>query len=330
MELRGEYRIPLPREDVWALLNDPEVLRDCLPGCESLERTGDGGFAAKVTTKIGPVKATFNGTVTLSGLNPPTSYTISGEGKGGVAGFASGNADVNLAEEDGGTVLTYVANAQVGGKLAQLGSRLIDATAKKLADQFFSCLAARAGVSIDVTGADDAFTAEATPGAEGVSGEPVGGVGTSGAFGTAPAGTLTPGSIPVELLPGATIPPAGTGVPIIPEAVPANIPAEIPDVTLEDRQSARSVARDAPPATVAGFAGRSIPDGEFRGDALDAAEEPLPEDLEPSASGERVDEAANEIENEIEGKAAIGFLGGPYVWGLIVLVVLGVIWFVMF
>ena len=105
MELKGEYRIPAPRERVWAMLNDPAVLKDCIPGCESLEGSPAEGFAARVTTKVGPVKATFNGEVKLSNVNPPESYTISGEGKGGVAGFAKGGADVHLAEDGGGTVL---------------------------------------------------------------------------------------------------------------------------------------------------------------------------------------------------------------------------------
>ena len=131
MELKGEYRIPAPRERVWAMLNDPNVLRECIPGCESLEGSPAEGFAARVTTKVGPVKATFNGQVTLSNVKPPESYTISGEGKGGVAGFAKGGADVHLAEDGAGTVLTYAVNAQVGGKLAQLGSRLIDSTVQE-------------------------------------------------------------------------------------------------------------------------------------------------------------------------------------------------------
>ncbi len=144
MELKGEYRIPAPRERVWAMLNDPAVLRECIPGCESLDGSAAEGFAARVTTKVGPVKATFNGQVKLSNVKPPESYTISGEGKGGVAGFAKGGADVHLAEDGAGTLLTYAVNAQVGGKLAQLGSRLIDSTAKKLADQFFGCFASKA------------------------------------------------------------------------------------------------------------------------------------------------------------------------------------------
>ena len=145
MELKGEYRIAAPRDQVWVMLNDPDVLRECIPGCESLEGSAADGFSARVTTKVGPVKATFTGSVALTNVNPPESYRISGEGKGGVAGFAKGGADVHLAADGAETVLTYSANAQVGGKLAQLGARLIDSTAKKLADQFFACFAAKAG-----------------------------------------------------------------------------------------------------------------------------------------------------------------------------------------
>ena len=138
MDMTGEYRIPAPREKVWAALNDPETLRASLPGCESLERTRRHQFVATVVAKVGPVKAKFNGNVELSNLNPPESYTIAGEGKGGAAGFAKGGADVRLAEEGAeATVLAYTAKADVGGKLAQLGSRLIDGTAKKMADEFF-------------------------------------------------------------------------------------------------------------------------------------------------------------------------------------------------
>lgn len=143
MDLKGEYRIKASRENVWKMINDPEVLKACLPGCESLQGSPAEGFIARVTTKIGPIKATFEGAVKLSNIEAPASYTISGEGKGGVAGFAKGGADVNLAEDGNETILTYVANAQVGGKLAQLGARLIDSTAKKLADEFFKSLADR-------------------------------------------------------------------------------------------------------------------------------------------------------------------------------------------
>ena len=138
MDMTGEYRIPAPREQVWAALNDPATLKASLPGCQSLEKVSDQEFAATVVAKVGPVQAKFNGNVTLSNLNPPESYTISGEGKGGAAGFAKGGADVRLLEEGEVTVLTYTAKADVGGKLAQLGSRLIDGTAKKMADEFFN------------------------------------------------------------------------------------------------------------------------------------------------------------------------------------------------
>jgi carbon monoxide dehydrogenase subunit G len=137
MDMTGEYRIPASREKVWAALNDPDTLKASLPGCESLEKISDQEFAAAVVAKVGPVKAKFNGNVTLSNLNPPESYTISGEGKGGAAGFAKGGADVRLVEDGELTILTYTAKADVGGKLAQLGSRLIDGTARKMADEFF-------------------------------------------------------------------------------------------------------------------------------------------------------------------------------------------------
>jgi uncharacterized protein len=145
MDMSGEYVIPADRQTVWEALNDPEVLRECIPGCQSLEMTSDNEMAATVTTKIGPVKATFKGEVRLENINPPQSYSIVGEGKGGIAGFAKGGADVHLEEAEGGTRLTYQARAQVGGKLAQLGSRLIDSTSKKLADQFFSNFSEKVG-----------------------------------------------------------------------------------------------------------------------------------------------------------------------------------------
>jgi carbon monoxide dehydrogenase subunit G len=137
MDLTGEYTIPAPRQKVWEALNDPDVLRACIPGCESLEKISDTEMTATVVTKIGPVKAKFAGEVRLENINAPVSYTIAGEGKGGIAGFAKGGADVALEEVPEGTKLSYAVKAQIGGKLAQLGSRLIDSTVKKLADQFF-------------------------------------------------------------------------------------------------------------------------------------------------------------------------------------------------
>ncbi|MBI3495917.1 MAG: carbon monoxide dehydrogenase subunit G [Proteobacteria bacterium] len=140
MEMTGQYRIPAPRQRVWAALNDPEILRQAIPGCEEIEKTSDTSFTAKVRAKVGPVSATFTGAVTLSDLDPPNAYTISGEGKGGVAGFAKGGAKVRLLEDGDGTILQYTVTANVGGKLAQIGSRLIDATANKLSAEFFAHL----------------------------------------------------------------------------------------------------------------------------------------------------------------------------------------------
>ncbi|AXV14258.1 carbon monoxide dehydrogenase [Neorhizobium sp. SOG26] len=138
MDMDGEERIAAPRDVVWAALNDPEVLRQCIPGCQSLEMKSPTELTAAVKLKIGPVSANFTGDVTLSDVDPPESYTISGEGKGGIAGFAKGSAQVNLVEDGAETLLRYNAKAQVGGKLAQLGSRLIDSSSQKLAKQFFS------------------------------------------------------------------------------------------------------------------------------------------------------------------------------------------------
>jgi hypothetical protein len=137
MDLSGEQEIAAPREKVWAALNDPEVLKASIPGCQSIEKDSDTSFAAKVKAKVGPVNATFSGNVSLSNINPPESYTISGEGSGGAAGFAKGGADVVLEDQGARTLLKYNVNAQVGGKLAQLGQRLIKSTANKYAKQFF-------------------------------------------------------------------------------------------------------------------------------------------------------------------------------------------------
>lgn len=138
MEMHASRVIGADRMTVWAALNDPEVLKACIPGCSELTGSPQEGFAATVTQKVGPVKATFRGEVTLSDIVPGERYTISGEGKGGVAGFAKGGAQVHLRDaEDGSTVLTYDVSAKVGGKIAQLGSRLVDSFAHKMADQFF-------------------------------------------------------------------------------------------------------------------------------------------------------------------------------------------------
>lgn len=137
MEMRDEIRLEMPVQDVWEALNDPQILAQAIPGCVSLEKTSQTQFAAKVKVKIGPVAATFTGTVDLQDLNPPHAYVISGSGKGGVAGAAKGQAAVGLRQEGQICVLTYEVTAAVSGKIAQLGSRLIESTAKKLSGQFF-------------------------------------------------------------------------------------------------------------------------------------------------------------------------------------------------
>lgn len=142
MELSGNHRIDAPRDRVWAALNDPQVLKEAIPGCEEVEKVSDTEFTAKVRAKVGPVSAKFAGAVILSDLNPPESYRIAGEGKGGAAGFARGGANVRLEEDSGATVLHYDVDAKVGGKLAQVGSRLIKGTAEKMANDFFARLSA--------------------------------------------------------------------------------------------------------------------------------------------------------------------------------------------
>ena len=162
MDMTGTHTIPAPRDAVWAALNDPEVLRACITGCESLEQKSDTQFTAIVLAKIGPVKARFNGTVNLTDLDPPNGYRISGEGSGGVAGFAKGGADVRLTEDGPNTILTYQARAQIGGKLAQLGSRLVDGVAKKMADEFFAAFTARLSPGVQA-GAVQAVEASDAP-----------------------------------------------------------------------------------------------------------------------------------------------------------------------
>jgi hypothetical protein len=137
MEMTGEQIIPVSQDTVWAALNNPDVLKACIPGCETIELTGENEYRIAMTAAVGPVKAKFNGKLLLSNINAPTSYSLSFEGSGGAAGFGKGSADVALSSEAGGTKLAYSAKAQVGGKLAQVGSRLIDGVAKKMADDFF-------------------------------------------------------------------------------------------------------------------------------------------------------------------------------------------------
>jgi carbon monoxide dehydrogenase subunit G len=141
----GEFRIAAVRETVWRALNDPDVLKQCIDGCQDLAKVGDDAFTATVKAKVGPVSATFGADLKLADLNPPSSYTLNAAVKGGAAGFGKGVARVSLADDGGATILRYEVEGNVGGKLAQIGSRLIDGVAAKVADDFFACFAARLG-----------------------------------------------------------------------------------------------------------------------------------------------------------------------------------------
>ena len=165
MDMTGERRIPAPRQTVWDALNDPAVLKAAIPGCKSLEKVSDTDLRATAAIKIGPIAAQFTGKVQLLDLDPPNSYRIAGEGQGGVAGFANGGAKVHLADDGLFTLLTYEVKAQVGGKIAQLGARLIDATAKQMADQFFDRFSAEVArpPAIAADGPAGALAAATTP-----------------------------------------------------------------------------------------------------------------------------------------------------------------------
>ena len=165
MKLSDEKRLDAPREEVWRGLNDPDILKQSIPGCESLEQISDTEFEAEVRAKVGPVKAKFKGSVKLTDLNPPESYRISGEGKGGAAGFAKGGALVTLTEDGDGTILKYDVDADVGGKLAQIGGRLLEGTSKKLAGEFFDNFenALKGDGSGDTTAKDSGQDTDAEP-----------------------------------------------------------------------------------------------------------------------------------------------------------------------
>src|SRR5579872_3409906 len=160
MDMTGEYRITAPRAQVWQALNDPTILQRCIPGCEEIQKLSDVEWTAKVTAKVGPVKAKFGGKVTLSDLDPPNGYKITGEGTGGAAGFAKGGAVVRLADDADATKLSYTVQAQVGGKLAQIGSSLIDGASRKMADDFFARFAAIVGGEAAKAGAAGEAAAE--------------------------------------------------------------------------------------------------------------------------------------------------------------------------
>lgn len=145
MEMSGEERIAATQQQTWAALNDPEILKACVPGCESIERIADNEYQVLMVARVGPVSAKFKGKLALSDLNPPSSYALAFEGQGGAAGFGKGSAQVQLAPEGDGTLLTYQVKASVGGKLAQIGSRLVDAAAKKIAKDFFAAFNEKVG-----------------------------------------------------------------------------------------------------------------------------------------------------------------------------------------
>lgn len=145
MDMSNTQFVPASLEQTWQALNDPEILKACIPGCESMERVSDTEYTLAMTARVGPVNAKFKGKLQLQDANPPESYGIAFEGQGGAAGFAKGNAKVNLAREGSGTQIAYTVHAQVGGKLAQIGSRLVDGAAKKMANDFFGALVTRLG-----------------------------------------------------------------------------------------------------------------------------------------------------------------------------------------
>jgi carbon monoxide dehydrogenase subunit G len=213
MELEASRLLPAPREAVWAALNDPETLRRCIPGCDALERGEDGSLAAKVVAKVGPVSAKFAGTVSLHDLVPPESYRLAFQGQGGAAGFAKGEAWVRLeAMPDGATTMHYRSKASVGGKLAQIGSRLVDASARKLADDFFERFAKEVSA---VSAAPQAAPVEAQPaGGATAAASGADAVLPDGSAGSAAAGTVeasTPGRSDDGAAPAAT--PAGPAAP---------------------------------------------------------------------------------------------------------------------
>jgi hypothetical protein len=196
--MTGERLIPAPRQTVWDALNDPEVLKACIPGCESLEKTDDDQLRATAAVKIGPISARFNGKVKLTDLDPPNSYRISGEGQGGVAGFAKGGANVNLADQGDATLLKYTVNAQVGGKIAQLGARLIDATSKQMADMFFDRFSAAVAPAAAPVVVDDTPAAVATDGPAGAIAALTGDAASTSRPASAPVVPSAPASAPPQ------------------------------------------------------------------------------------------------------------------------------------
>lgn len=198
MELNGDILIAAPRDKVWAALNDPQVLARCIPGCESLEATSDTERSARVAVKVGPVRARFNGHLRLQDVRAGEGCTLQFEGSGGAAGMAKGQSTVSLADEDGGTRLRYTAQASVGGKLGQVGGRMIDAAAKQMADQFFSAFQAELAPGAAVPLSEVAAAREAAPAA-------------TPAASTAPATVSAPAPAAIAARPAPAQAPAATG-----------------------------------------------------------------------------------------------------------------------
>ena len=163
MELTGERHLPASRQATWAALDDPATLQACIAGCESLERVGEDGFAAVVAVRVGPVSARFKGSLKMLDIRPPDGCTLQFEGQGGAAGFGKGSAEVVLADDGAGTLLRYTARAQVGGKMAQIGSRLVDAAAAKIADDFFAAFEAHLAAASPASATDAAEPAASVP-----------------------------------------------------------------------------------------------------------------------------------------------------------------------
>jgi len=191
MEMTGEQLIPVEQSKVWAALNDPAVLKMCIPGCETIDKTADNEYKVIMTAAVGPVRAKFNGKLLLSNMNPPSSYSIAFEGSGGAAGFGKGGADVSLKPEGPSTRLSYTAKAQVGGKLAQVGSRLIDGVARKMADDFFNRFKQTVAPEGAAEGGGTGATAAS---AAGMAGTASGGAAGGGAAGGAAAGVAAASS----------------------------------------------------------------------------------------------------------------------------------------
>ena len=232
MDMTGERRIAAPRQAVWDALNDPAVLQASIPGCQALDRQSDNTMTATAAVKVGPISARFSGKVELSDIDPPNGYTISGEGQGGVAGFAKGGAKVKLDDDAGATVLRYEVHAQVGGKLAQLGARLIDASAKQIADQFFDRFSAQVAQTAAATTATATTTAPTAP---------VAGATVAGAV---PSSSPTASSAATPPVAAANRPPITAAAPILtPPAFQTAAPSASP-----------IPARPAPPPSVSLFA----------------------------------------------------------------------------